>query len=36
VLVSYDYCSPSLGHHQAIFTVQVNVTRLAIHAGLAV
>lgn len=34
VLISYDFCSPSIGHHQAIFTVQVNITRLAMQAGI--
>jgi hypothetical protein len=28
VLISYDFFNESLGHHQAIFTVQVNISKL--------
>ena len=34
VLISYDYFNGSVGHHQAIFTVQVNVTKLVAAAGV--
>jgi hypothetical protein len=32
VLISYDYFNGSLGHHQAIFTVQVNVSKVVANA----
>jgi hypothetical protein len=32
ILLSYDYFNESLGHHHAIFTVQVNVSKLVANA----
>jgi|EP01047_Picozoa_sp_COSAG01_P058331 hypothetical protein len=34
VLISYDFFNETLGHHQAIFTVQVNISKLVMQPTL--